>query len=127
VTGPDHQTDPDLDDPRPWEGSAAVPRDVAPHRAHLLRTLANVGFACGGAAVAFGVPAVVGLPLAVVTYTLENRDLDRMGGRRLDPRGRPETWAPCERAGQAITLNLLGPLACLVLWCGCLGVVRLFL
>ena len=63
-------------------------RDVAPHRAHLLRTLANVGFACGIAAVAFGVPAVVGLPLAVVTYTLANRDLDRMGGRRLAPSGR---------------------------------------
>jgi hypothetical protein len=104
-----------------------VRRDVTPHRAHLLRTLANVGFSCGIAAVAFGVPAVVGLPLAVVTHTLANRDLDRMGCRRLDPRGRPETWAAGERAGLAITLNLLGPLACLVLWCGCLGGVRHFL
>ena len=127
MTGPDRPPDPDLGDPRPWEGSAAVRRDVAPHRAHLLRTLANVGFACGVAAVAFGVPAVVGLPLAVATYTLANRDLDRMASRRLDPRGRAETWAAWERAGQAITLNSLGPLACVVLWCGCLGVVRHFL
>jgi hypothetical protein len=100
---------------------------VAPHRAHLLRTLASVSLACGVAALLLGAPAVVGLPLAIVTYTLANRDLDRMGGRRLDPRGRPETWAACDHAGQAITLNLLGPLACLILWCGCLGVLRHFL
>jgi hypothetical protein len=100
---------------------------VAPHRAHLLRALANGSFACGVPAVAFGVPAVVGLPLAVASYTLANRDLDRMGCRRLDPRGRAETWAAWERAGQAITLNSLGPLACVVLWCGCLGVLRQFL
>jgi hypothetical protein len=124
MTDPDRQPDAD---PRPWEQRGAVRRDVAPHRAHLLRTLANVSFACGVAAVAFGVPAVVGLPLAVVTYTLANRDLDRMGCRRPDPRGRPETWAAGERAGLAITLNLLGPLACLVLWCGCLGVLKHFL
>jgi hypothetical protein len=99
---------------------------VAPHRAHLLRTLANVSFACGVAAVAFGVPVVIGLPLAVVTYTLANRDLDRMGCRRLDPRGRAETWAACERAGQAITLNLLGPLACLILWCCILTILHQF-
>jgi hypothetical protein len=87
----------------------------------LLRGLANLSLACGVAAVAFGVPAVVGLPLGVATYTLANRNLDRMGCRRLDPRGRAETWAAWERAGQAITRNLLGPLACLVLWCGCMG------
>jgi hypothetical protein len=127
MTGPDRPPDLGLGDPRPWEGSAAVRREVAPHRGTLLRGLAHVSFACGLAAVAFGVPAVVGLPLAVVTYTLANRDLDRMGYRRLDPRGRPETWAAGERAGLAITLNLLGSLACLVLWCGCLGVLKYFL
>jgi hypothetical protein len=70
-----------------------------------------------------GVPAVVGLPLAIVTCVLASRDLDRMGGGRLDSRGQAQTWRAWERARQAITLSLLGPFACLVLCCGCLSVL----
>jgi hypothetical protein len=57
------------------------------------------------------VPAVVGVPLAVATRVMADRDLERMGVGRVDPPGREETWAAWRRAGNALALNLLGPVA----------------
>jgi hypothetical protein len=81
----------------------------------------------GLAALVLGAPALLGLALAFTTWAMANHDLDRMGSDRLDPRGRAETSAACERAGHAIALGLMAPLACLILWCGCVRLLGKFL
>jgi hypothetical protein len=124
MTDPDRTTGPDPDEPRPWEQPGAVRKDVAPHRGQLLRALANVSLTCGVAGLVLGVPAVLALPLGITTCVLANRDLERMGSGRLDPRGRVETWSACRRGEQAVALSLMGPFVCLIFWCGC---VRLLL
>jgi hypothetical protein len=99
---------------------------VAPHRAHLLRILANVSLACGLAALVLGAPAVVGLPLGLAVAVLADRDLERMGMGGMDPRGRAETWQACQRSRRAMALSLLSPFACLILWCCILSILHQF-
>jgi hypothetical protein len=121
VSDPERQ--PEAGAPRPWEEPGAVRRDVASHRAELLRWLANVSLACSVAALLLGAPAVVGVPLAVVTLVMADRDLEKMGGGQLDPRGRKETYAASRRAGNALALGLAAPVVCPLLWCGCFSVL----
>ena len=102
-------------------------RDVAPHRAHLLRSLANVSLACGVAALVLGAPAVVGFPLGFAVAVLADRHLERMGNGGMDPRGRAETWQAGQRGRRAMTLSLLGPFACLIVWCCILSILYEFL
>jgi hypothetical protein len=115
----------DTDEPRPWERSGEVRRDVAPHRAELLCGLANVSLACGLAALVFGVPALVGVPLGLAASVQTSRDLERMATGTLDPQGRAATWAAWRRADTALALNLLAPFVCLLAWCGCLFTLSL--
>ena len=114
------------EDDRPWERPGAVRRDVAPHRGELLRWLATISLACSAAGVLFLVPALVGVTLAFEVSYMASRDLDRMGGGRLDPRGRAETHAAFVRAETALFLGLVAPLLCSLLWFGCGSVLRDF-
>jgi hypothetical protein len=107
-----------VEEPRLWEQPGAVRRDVAPHRGELLCLLASISLAFSAAGVLFLVPIVVGVPLAFRVSAMASRDLDRMGGGQLDPRGRAETHAAFVRAEIARYLGLVAPLLCLLLWWG---------
>jgi hypothetical protein len=102
--------------PRPWEEPGATRRDVAPHRGEFLRLLATISLGFSVAGVLLAVPAVVGVPLAFVVSRMASRDLDRMGGGRLDPRGRADTHAAQVRACVAFGLGIAAPFACGWLW-----------
>jgi hypothetical protein len=71
-------------------------------------------------------PAVVGVPLALVVRHMASRDLHRMGDGRLDPRGRAETYAAFVRAENALALGIAAPFASLGLWMTCLRLLTLF-
>jgi hypothetical protein len=117
---------PDAGDPRPWEQPGAVRRDAAPHRGELLRLLATISLAFSAAGVLFLVPALVGVPLAFRVSSMASRDLDRMGGGQLDPRGRAVTHAAFVRAEIALVLGMVAPLLCICLWWGCGSVLSRF-
>lgn len=53
----------------------------------------------------FGLGGVVSVPLGILTWLMANRDLERMGDGRMDPRGRAQTQTG--RTG-AVTGMILG-------------------
>jgi hypothetical protein len=86
--------------------------------------MANVSLAGGIAALALGVPALIGFLLGFAVAALADRDLGRMGMGSMDPRGRAERWRACQRGRRAMSLGLLGPFACLILWCCILTILH---
>jgi hypothetical protein len=100
-------------------------RDCTPHRGNWLLLMTSVALVCGGAAFLFAVPAILGIPLGVVTVDMARRDLGRMAEGSLDPRGREQTIKAEQRALNALDLNVYGFIVCLLLGC-CLCSVNLF-
>jgi hypothetical protein len=93
---------------RPWEQPGCFRLDCEPHRGHLLKVGGAVAIWCGLYAVIFLLPALVGLPLGVVTAVLAARDLEMMRAGRMDPAGwSPTRLALYDGAGGA-ALSLLG-------------------
>jgi hypothetical protein len=94
-------------DERPWERPGQVRRDALPHRAGLLDTLATASLLCGVSSICLVFPALVGLPLGVVTWLLARRELQDIEAGLVDPRGR-------ERIADAKDWAFKGTLLCLV-------------
>jgi hypothetical protein len=86
VLDPDRQ--PDTDDPRPWEKPGTVRRDCLPYRSTVWDLLALAALLLGVASLCLLVPALVGLPLAVVLWRRARRDLGQMDAGLMDPSGR---------------------------------------
>jgi hypothetical protein len=118
VTGPTSQ--PDADEPRPWERSGAARRNCVPHRGPLLRLLGTAAVLYAVAALTLPCLAVIprgllvfvplwlgGLASAVAVLTLARRDLALMAAGRMDPAGRPATATARDRATNAAALSFL--------------------
>jgi hypothetical protein len=91
---------------RPWEQPGQVRQDALPHRAGLLGTLATASWLCGVSSICLLFPALVGLPLGVVTWLLARRELQDIEAGLVDPRGR-------ERTAEAKRWAIGGTLLCL--------------
>jgi hypothetical protein len=103
-------------DDRPWERQGGVRRDNEPHRGPFLVLLGTASLICGLLSLCLLAPAVVGLPLAVLTYALAAWDTARMERGTMDRYGLRLAELAQERA-------LIGGLLCLVtlaLWGTCL-------
>ena len=102
----------DLDSPEgeecPWEEPGAVRRDSQPHRGDLLMLLGTASLVCGVLACLIFVTALVGLPLAAVTWRWAGRDLARMDAGLMDPAGRGQTEGARDTAWLGGRFNLLG-------------------
>jgi hypothetical protein len=101
---------------RPWEQPGAVRRDAQPHRAELLAILGKMSLGCGVLSIILGVPALVGIPLALMTVVLAKRDLLRMWEGTMDPRGREQTELARRRGEYGAVMSGFGPLASVVVW-----------
>ena len=115
-------TGPELDpaavtDDRPWDLPGAARRDCAPHRGNVLALLGQLSLACGLLSCLLGVPALLGLPVSVVTIFLAKHDLYLMWEGTLDPRGRQQTELARRRREYGVVLNALGPFASVLSWC----------
>lgn len=99
---------------RPWEKPGQVRRDCEPHRSSLLFLMARTSLVCGLLSLCLCFPALVGLPLAVLAYTLANRDLGRMEDGTMDPAGASQARRARDTAFAGALLS--GP----VLALGCL-------
>ena len=105
---------------RPWERQGGVRRDNEPHRGPFLLLLGTASLVCGLLSLCLVVTAVLGLPLAVLAYTLARHDTARMETGNMDREGLRLAELAQERA-------LIGGLFCvlsLALWGTCLLVPR---
>jgi hypothetical protein len=116
MTHQDHLPDPDDDAARPWEQPGAVRRDAAPNRAELLAILGKASLGCGVLSVLLGAPALVGIPLGLITVILAKRDLLRMWEGTMDPRGRDQTELARRRGEYGAVMSGFGPLASVIVW-----------
>jgi hypothetical protein len=117
MAGPEPDVAQDLEGgERPWELPGAVRKDCEPHRGNLLGALGKLSLAVGVLAAALGAPLVVGLPLGLLTVTLAERDLGRIGAGAMDPRGREQTELARWRGKQGLALSVTAPFTAVALW-----------
>jgi hypothetical protein len=93
---------------QPWELAGESPRDCEPHRAGLLLLMARVSLLAGGLSFVCLVPALVGVPLGLVTGAWARRDLDRICTGRMDQDGYRQTERARSDARAGVILGLLG-------------------
>jgi hypothetical protein len=92
----------------PWELAGESRRDCEPHRARLLRALARVSFLAGGLSIFCLLPALLGLPLGLMTRAMAGRDLDLISAGNMDHRGYHETEQARSDSHTGVILSLLG-------------------
>jgi hypothetical protein len=92
---------------RPWERQGGIRRDNEPHRGPFLVLLGTASLVCGLLSPCLLAPAIIGLPLAMVTYVLAALDITRMERGAMDRYGMRLAELAQERA-------LIGGLLCLV-------------
>ncbi|MBY0523165.1 MAG: hypothetical protein K2R98_07185 [Gemmataceae bacterium] len=90
----------------PWEHPGAVRRDLTPHRAEGLFSLANVAAVLGFLNVCAFVPGIVSLAVAGMTIHMAKGDLQRMRQGLFDPSGEEQTTRALARADFAVLLTL---------------------
>jgi hypothetical protein len=98
---------------QPWELDGVTRRDARRHRGRLLQNLARLSLFAGGLTFVCLVPCVYGLPLAIVTWIVSQRDLDRICAGSMDQEGYHPTQKARSDSHAAIWLNVLG----LLFWC----------
>ncbi len=107
--------------PPPWGGdpAAVAPRparrDPGPHRAGLLRVLGGGALAANSLSMCLVLPALVGVPLAVVVWALASQDLAAMRAGGMDPAGRAGTEQARDWAVAGLILAGLGLVICAVI------------
>ena len=103
---------------RPWERPGVARRDCIPHRGPLLRAMAFAGLIGGVFSPCLvGLPALVGLPLAIAAWLLARRDLSEMQAGLMDPAGQRYTGLARDAGAGGLLVNALGlALSGLVLW-----------
>jgi hypothetical protein len=117
VSDDDRQPAPGAADPRPWEESGAVRRDVAPHRSNVLLLLATVALVLGLLSFGLVVTGWAAVPLAFAVEGLAQGDLKEMEAGRMDPNGRKDTERAHALAEYACFLGGAGGFVCGLLCC----------
>jgi hypothetical protein len=113
MTDPDRQEG--AKDPRPWEGPAAVRRDITPHRGDVLLLLAWVALVLAACGFCLGPVVPIAFPLASVAYILACRDPKRMEAGTVDPGGRARTEAARRLSCLAVAVGTADTLSGVVL------------
>jgi predicted Zn finger-like uncharacterized protein len=93
---PDASEENEEDDDRPWERPyhRYMRRDSEPHRGGLILTLGIVSIVLAAMSIgAIGSCSVVGLPLGIAAWVMGGRDLKKIRGNVMDPRGEGSTQA----------------------------------
>jgi hypothetical protein len=115
MTGPENPPVADPTDDRPWQ-LGVMRRDCEPDRGCLLTFLSGVALACGVLSFLVALPALLGLPLGILTARMADRDLTRICHGSLDPGGHRLTCAALCRVERAVHWNAVGPFACPLVW-----------
>lgn len=109
---------------QPWEWLGQSRRDCDSHRGEFLCALATISLVVGGLSILSFFPAILGLPLALLTRRLARRDLDRIFAGDVDHNGYELTERARSKAHEAVVLNLLGSLCWLGLAAGLYLLIR---
>src|SRR5262249_10350958 len=98
----------------PWARPGAVRRDCEPNRAPLVKRLGWASLLLGLFSLFLWVPALVGLPLALLVAGMARHDLTQMGKGARDPSGAKETQTGRDYAVAGVVLCLGSGLSCLL-------------
>lgn len=83
-------------------------RDYEPHRGALILGLGNFSMIVSGLSLCtLGLGAIISVPVGLAAWLMANRDLERMGDGRMDPRGRSQTKTGRTGAVTGVILGLL--------------------
>lgn len=98
---------------RPWELSGEARYDCEPHRAKQLAIPAYISIVAGIASLICFYPALVGLPLGLVVWSMARQDLDRIAAGDMDHNGYHPTERVRSNARAGVILSIMG-----TVWCG---------